>query len=989
MTLDDFKVDITISELKVSFRKKQESQLKLFEARTSKTEDLPEKFQVVIYDEGGNLLGKGFNRDTIPLTRPVKPGETVDVRAYPLDKEGKYIPHLHDLLKMFMENQKNRIKTITDQNLTVDIDVKEVEAKGLTLKFRDTDSYKSLKKGDIPIFEVELEGRAPTISEMSFGEYLGWYDSDKVKAIFGGGYEEKRLYGHQYKALHELENSSEKKCIIVSSGMASGKTEIAVLYLLKAYKRDPDFGYAVVVYPTRELLRDQYGRWKRYFDSAYDLGYLSSPVEVVMYYGEVAQRSKGRKEREKIEKGPCVILTTASTFVGQEFLKLLKRPPRLIVLDEIHFYKSFDLTLLMEFLRFVKEGYKKFEKLMIFSATIGNAEEFKENLQNAIGMRCCLISGEPVRGRKTVYVIDLSSFDENMQEKLVDKVLKEYCKKAREKTIVFARNKREAEDYYYEKLLKKWRIKKYVKAVLHIGDMPMSERELTTEKFRIGKCKWVFTIKTLEVGIDIGDVSRIIHFGLPPSINEFTQREGRSGREGQESESIVFARTKGELEKAKKWVEELKRGSTELFCKIIFNPRSLLADRIRKEAEKKRIWPKEVQIGDLNVKCKVFGGYRFKLIPPKKLKGKSEVYTRDVLFRYLPYHVRYHRYRGSYIKLYVKTIKIDDERNVILDYIKNNHKVRENVVKKKDVFYATTSHLETIIKEEPRLLTSSLATVRVRFRPSHVNYIGRKFVRGISKSGEIIKVPRYYIMDSFSTKEAMADEDIKKLEKLSEDFTRGFVINIKVPRDIVSIITRWITEELGKEQKKLEKKEESKENLEEDWKKSVKKFVDEVLWGIGDYIHLALHVLINTVIQSENIHPDEIEHYVCMKISEEEIFRSEIVSRLAAQWGIDDKVRIVEELSPKLNIKIVIGNKSDWVGRINWNEKSLNEYLEGLHKVDLETILPLLEIHNCFVRPEEVLSFSRDINKMKGIICDLACEILNKVKDCANKLTVY
>jgi hypothetical protein len=240
-------------------------------------------------------------------------------------------------------------------------------------------------------------------------------------------------------------------------------------------------------------------------------------------------------------------------------------------------------------------------------------------------------------------------------------------------------------------------------------------------------------------------------------------------------------------------------------------------------------------------------------------------------------------------------------------------------------------------------------------------------------------------MDSFSIKEAMAEEDIKKLEKLSEDFTRGFVINIKIPKDIIHIITRWITEELGKEQKKLGKKEEGKENLEENWKK----FVNEVLWGIEYYIHLALHALINTVIQSENIHPDEIEHYVCMKISEEEIFRSEIVSRLAAQWGIDDKVRIVEELSPKLNIKIVIGNKSDWVGRINWNEKSLNEYLEGLRKVDLETILPLLEIHNCFVRPEEVLSFSRDINKMKSIICDLACEILNKVKDCANKLTVY
>ena len=961
--------------LKILFKKK---------TGTRGFEVLQEAFNVVIYDEEGNLLGRGFNCDIIPLTRPVKLGETVDVRAYPLDKGGKYIPHLYDLLKMFMENRKKRMIQINDQELTLEIDAKEIEMKELTLKFRDTKSYESLRK-NVPIFEVELGGRAPKTSEVSFGEYLGWDDGDKVKAIFGGGNEEKRLYEHQYKALHELENSSgKKKCVIVSSGMASGKTEIAVLYLLKAYKEDPNFGYAVIVYPTRELLRDQYSRWKRYFDSAYDLGYLSSPIEVAMYYGEIAKRREGSKELGKIKKKCCIVLTTASTFCSQIFLRILKKPPRFVVIDEVHFYRSFDLTLLMEFLHFAMNRFGGFEKLMIFSATIGGANEFRKMVNDALNVDSCLILGESVRGRKTVYIIDLSKLKERDQEILVDEVLKEYYEKSKDKTIIFARNRTEAEGYYYRKLpdwkkdLFEWR----TKAVIHIGDMSMFEREAATEKFRIGRCNWMITVKTLEVGINIGDVSRVIHLGLPPSMSEFMQREGRSGRQGQESESIIFARTKGELEKAQKWVEELRKGSSELLCKVIFNPNSLLAEKIQIERRISKKWPDKVKIGNLNIKCKVFGGFRFKLILPVELKGgKGEVYTRDVIFRYLPYSIR--RRHGK--MLYVKEIKIDNaRRDVILDYVERNHKIQ--VLVNRSDFYATISRVETIVEEMSRLSASDLATVKIKFKPLCVNYIGRSKQK-VSKDGEIIEVPRYYIIESFP----IAEEDMEKLGKLSEDFTRGFVIEFKIPKDILSDIVKWVIERRELDLREIREKKEDLEEREKKLQEAVWKIIEEVLWRIEDCIHLALHAFINAIVQSENIHPDEIEHYVCVGISEDEAFRAEMMTQFAGYWGIDDKVRMVEELSPKLSIKIVIGNKSDILRDIIWHEKeeSLNEYLEEIRKADSETILPLLELHNCFVMPEETLSFFKDFNRVKSIICNLVDKIFGEVKKYADNFTVY
>jgi superfamily II DNA/RNA helicase len=959
-----FRVTLQVREvfcrLGVVFKRRREPQFTLFEIEERKPEFLQEVFKVVLYDENGTLLGQGYNGEIIPLSRLVNVGERVEIRAYPLDKEGRYLPNLYGLLKMFMEVREARVAQVReDQRVIVDVDVREMEEKGLTLRFRNTTSYENLKK---KIYEVELEGSAPKTSEESFGGYLGWFDCEGVKAVFGGKGEERKLYKHQYEALEKLESSDG---IIVSSGMASGKTEIAVLYLLRAYKRDPKFGYAVVVYPTRELLRDQYGRWKRYFDSAYDLGYLPSPVEVVKYYGEIAKQPEGIKELEKIRKGCCVILTTASTFCGRRFLHLLKQPPRVVVLDEVHFYRSFDLTLLMEFLSFAKNRFGGFEKFMLFSATIGDSEEFCEKVNKQLHVSCSLVSGEAVRGRKTVYLVDLSELDEKYQESLIDKVLEEYCKKSKDKTILFARNRKEAEDYCYKKLRQAWR----VKAALHIGDMAIDEREAAARMFRIGGCKWMVTVKTLEVGIDIGDVSRIIHLGLPPSLSEFMQREGRSGRQGQEAESIIFARTKGDFEKVKTWLEELKSRSIELLCKLAFNPNSLLAKRIRVS----RNWPEKVMIGGVDVRCKVFGGSRFKLTLPAGLKGKGEVYIRDIIFRYLPYSVR-RRYNK---KLFVKKIDVD-AKSVILDLVENNPEVLEFTSRD---FYATTSGIETVIIEEPRLEQafdkqplSGLASMKIRFKPLYVNFVWRSW-RTIPRDSEIIKVPYYYIMASYPVPEDVSE----KLEKLSEDYTRGFLIDFEIPKDLVSDVVKWVVEN-----RKAELEEVKEEKMQERMKRTIR----EVMWYIESYIHLAIHLLVNIVTQHYKLHPEEIEHYVYSGISVDEILRGEIISRLAVNWGVDKIRLLVEGLSPKLSVKIVIGNKVDLLKDINWRDEEITNTLKGLREADLEKLSPYLESHNCFVRAD-VEGLGEGFGKVRDIICELAEKVLKKVQDSADKITVY
>eukprot|EP00915_Cephaloidophora_sp_WS-2016_P006542 GHVH01008826.1.p1 GENE.GHVH01008826.1~~GHVH01008826.1.p1 ORF type:complete len:399 (+),score=83.12 GHVH01008826.1:46-1242(+) len=73
------------------------------------------------------------------------------------------------------------------------------------------------------------------------------------------------------------------------------------------------------------------------------------------------------------------------------------------------------------------------------------------------------------------------------------------------------------------------------------GEMEQSEREMVMREFRSGSSRVLITTDLIARGIDVQQVSLVINYDLPSSLENYIHRIGRSGRYGRKGVAVNFA----------------------------------------------------------------------------------------------------------------------------------------------------------------------------------------------------------------------------------------------------------------------------------------------------------------------------------------------------------------------------------------------------------------------------------------------------------------
>jgi len=345
------------------------------------------------------------------------------------------------------------------------------------------------------------------------------------------------LYEHQ-AAVADLVVAG--KNVLLSSGTASGKTEAACLGILaKGGISIKEPCQVVVLYPTKALPNDQWERVRSYFAN----------YHTCRFDADNPKRKSEVSHSEVVLTNPQMLiehLKFSTPFAV--FLNNLK----FLVIDEVHLYSPFQWSLLLSYFNLIrKKGLNT--QVTLLSATLGNPDHLCGVAQRWLGRPFIHVQGKTVssgtrRYRVTHQVEDLSSF--------LEKIINAYSEDEGS-TLIFLPYKSWV-NYLYGRVSNK-------KVVRHHGSLGVEERREVEQNLRDGTAKVCLTCKTLQQGIDIGHISRVVHVGLPETVAEFWQREGRKGRlpdEG-EAESILIP--------ANSWDEGILRDS-QRYNKLISMP---------------------------------------------------------------------------------------------------------------------------------------------------------------------------------------------------------------------------------------------------------------------------------------------------------------------------------------------------------------------------------------------------------------------------------
>ena len=330
----------------------------------------------------------------------------------------------------------------------------------------------------------------------------------------------------QEKAIPEMMAGHD---ITAKAPTGTGKTCAFGIPLIERLDKEKAVPQAVVLAPTRELAR-------QIADDLRDLTHFLPSVRVACVYGGANMQG----QVDQLKKGCQIVVATPGRLMDHmKHRSIDVSAVTTVVLDEademldMGFYKD---------VRRIIDSMKARKMLCMFSATISREVMDIGWLYQKDPVEITVRPAEESQPKITQYTLLTTG-----RNKLAD-LAQIIIGQGHKRVMVFCNTK-----FTTAILTNQLARLNFVADCLH-GDLSQAERNKIMSAFREGKINVLVATDVAARGIDVDDVDAVINYDVPPSIEYYTHRIGRTGRAKRSGVSYLLY-----VAEEKRRVEEMLR----------------------------------------------------------------------------------------------------------------------------------------------------------------------------------------------------------------------------------------------------------------------------------------------------------------------------------------------------------------------------------------------------------------------------------------------